>query len=238
MQEKNRDYCLPLQGLFSELKKSPDGALFNPWFHHDRQNDSSRTAPDIRHNHLKIYLQQRLYSARILFIAEAVGYQGGHFSGIAMTSERILLGYHESAQGIAPGQVVHDFSFQRTSKPELKKKGMTEPTATIIWKALNTLSIDPYSTVFWNALPWHPYDPEKGYLSNRTPTAGELKAGLPVLKKFLQIFDDTLIIAVGRKCEKCLQTLNLAHYPVRHPANGGARKFRRQVRQLFNDNPI
>jgi hypothetical protein len=227
------DCHLKLKGLFQELQNMPKGALFNPWFQQDHQHDHSRKAPAIRRKHLNTYLQQRIGSAKVLFIAEAVGYQGGHFSGIAMTSERIILGYHESVHGITHHQVARDFSFQRTSKPEIKKNGMTEPTATIIWKALNTLGIDPYSTVFWNALPWHPYDPEKGFLSNRTPTAKELEAGLPALNEFLNIFEDASLISVGRKCEQCLQKLDLPHYPVRHPANGGATKFRRQVKELF-----
>jgi uracil-DNA glycosylase len=230
------DFHNKLKNLFQELQNMPEGALFNPWFQCDEQHDCSQKAPAIRRKHLHTYLQQRIGSARVLFIAEAVGYQGGHFSGIAMTSERIILGHHKPVHGITPKQVARDFSFRRTSKPEIKANGMTEPTATIIWKALNTLDIDPYSTVFWNALPWHPYDPEKGFLSNRTPTANELEAGLPALNEFLNIFEDTFIIAVGRKCEQCLQELGLPHYPVRHPANGGATKFRRQVKELFSEN--
>lgn len=229
------DHDFKLEEFIEELQKAPEGTIFNPWFQQDPKNDCTRKAPEIRRNHLKTYLKQRKKSAKVLFIAEAVGYQGCHFSGIPMTSERILLGYHESVHGISPDQVVRNFTPKRTSKPEIKKKGMTEPTATIIWKALNTLNIDPYSTVFWNALPWHPYDPKKGFLSNRTPRTGELEAGLPVLKKFLRLFDDNLVIAVGRKCEKCLQKLDLPFYHVRHPANGGARKFRRQLSQIFSD---
>lgn len=110
---------------------------------------------------------------------------------------------------------------------------MTEPTATIIWKALNTLNIDPYSTVFWNALPWHPYEPQEGLLSNRTPSSTELDAGLPLLTQFLELFDSKSVIAVGRKCERSLKELDIPHYAVRHPANGGATKFRRQLRELI-----
>lgn len=224
---------LKIQEFLNKLEKTPAGDLFNPWFQSDEQHDCTSKAPEIRRNQLRAYLRQRLGGPRYLFIAEAVGYQGCHFSGIPMTSERILLGYHESVHDISPDQVVRDFTPQRTSKPGLKKKGMTEPTATIIWKALNTLDIDPYSTVFWNALAWHPYDPDEGFLSNRTPRSNELEAGLPVLKEFLHLFDGSVIIAVGRKCEKCLNMLDLPYYPVRHPANGGARKFRRQLSQIF-----
>src|SRR5699024_7487394 len=144
--------------------------------------------PSIRRQQLRAYMKQRLNKARFLFIAEAVGYQGGHFSGIAMTSERILLGHHQSIHGIRANQVFRDLEPQRTSKPTIKAKSMTEPTATIMWKALNTVGLNPYQTFLWNALPWHPYDPQKGMLSNRTPTDKELEQGYPTLHLLLEMF--------------------------------------------------
>lgn len=195
-------------------------------------------APEIRRKQLELYLSQRRQRAKYLFIAEALGYQGGHFTGIAMTSERILLGYQQEKYGVKAEHVFKDNRPLRTSRPDINEKGMSEPTATIMWGALMDLNINPYDVVLWNAVPWHPYNPKKGMLSNRTPLAGEMKAGLKHLKSFIKLFDDVKVISVGRKCEQSLAELGIAHTCVRHPANGGAPKFRRQLQQLVSGQPV
>lgn len=224
-----------LKLLFNELKKTPEGAFFNPWYQQDKQHDRTEDAPEIRRLQLKAYLTERLNSAKYLCIAEALGYQGGHFTGIAMTSERILLGHHKSVHGISADGTFKSIEPQRTSKPAINKKGMTEPTATIMWKALYKLGINPYEVVLWNALAWHPYNSADGMLSNRTPSDSELEAGFDSLKAFLNAFPDRKIIAVGRKCEQVLDEFGTEYIPVRHPANGGAPKFRRQLKRISND---
>lgn len=222
--------------LFELLKDTPDGSFFNPWYQTDPEHGQSKQGPEIRKKQLKTYLEERIESAKYLFIAEALGYQGGHFTGIAMTSERILLGHHEPVHGIPADGAFTTIEPQRTSKPEVNPKGMSEPTATIMWKAIYQMGIDPYETVLWNALPWHPYDPEDGLLSNRTPTDHELEQGYPSLRVFLDLFPDGQLIAVGRKCEQSLDAFGITSYiPVRHPANGGAPKFRRQMKQLIKN---
>jgi len=213
------------------LKRTPRG-LFNPWYHQDKKNDLVPNAPDIRRKQLETYLAERQQSAKYLFIAEALGYQGGHFTGIAMTSERILLGFQEEKYGVKPEHVFKTEQPNRTSRPDLIEKGMSEPTATIMWGALKDLGIDPYEVVLWNAVPWHPYNPDKGMLSNRTPLAGEMEAGLKHLKKFISLFNNPNIVAVGRKCEQSLSELGIEYIGVRHPANGGAPKFRRQLADM------
>src|SRR6516225_12043203 len=74
------------------LRQSPPGAVFNPWWQIDEENDISPHSPAIRRKHLALYFSERLGIARVAIVGEALGYRGGHFSGIPMTSERMLLG--------------------------------------------------------------------------------------------------------------------------------------------------
>ena len=226
-----------IRTLIRQLEETPNGPFFNPWFHHDNDHDRSETAPDIRRRQLETYLEDRLKSAKYLCVAEALGYQGGHFTGIAMTSERILLGHQRQPHGIPPDEVFRELSPKRTSRTEIIEKGFSEPTATIMWKALYKLGLNPFEVVLWNALAWHPYNPDDGLLSNRTPTDEELEAGIPALETFFELFPSARVIAVGRKSEYCLDKLDINYIPVRHPANGGAPKFRRQMKEIMERDP-
>ncbi len=90
--------------------------------------------------------------------------------------------------------------------------------------------------VLWNAFPWHPpFQAKKGLLSNRTPTDDELAAGHIILRKMLELGGKfKQVVAVGEKSSS--QLLQLGGIPaikVRHPANGGAGKFRSQMLDLL-----
>src|SRR5260370_21090370 len=73
------------------LKASPFGAVFNPWWQIDEENDIGPHSPAIRRKHLTVYFRERLGKARLAIIGEALGYRGGHFSAIPITSERLPL---------------------------------------------------------------------------------------------------------------------------------------------------
>lgn len=215
------------------LQDSPTAtAVFNPWYHIDAIHDVNDAAPQIRREHLAYYLSERIGRAEYCLLGEAIGYQGGHFSGMAMTSERILLG-HQSSRGIMPDHVFSQMP-RRTSKEPIRPLGFSEPTATIVWGCFAKNNINPFRIVIWNTFAWHPYHTSKGMLSNRTPTDAELEYGLPVLKEFLSLFPQSTRIAVGAKAKICLDTLGYSSYPVRHPANGGATKFQDQFLNIIN----
>lgn len=228
-----------IQTFIKSLKQPPPtDNIFNPWYDRDLENDQKASAPNIRRNHLQWYFEQREHRARYLMIAEAVGYQGGHFSGVAMTSERILLG-HLAAKKVHPHHVFENHTPQRTSRKALKAQGFVEPTATIVWGSLLNAQVDPYSFVLWNAVPWHPYQGghPKGMLSNRTPTRKELDYSRPFLDAFLKLFPNCHILAIGQKCATILGEMEIACHVVRHPANGGATKFREQTLEFLKQHP-
>ncbi len=169
------------------LKKSPSGAVFNPWWQVDKQNDIGPNAPRVRRKQLRGYLRKRLGKTQLVVIGEALGYRGGHFTGIPMTSERLLLGRSKRFH-IKPRDFFSAVKPRRTSKPEKCPDGFSEPTATIVWSTLLRLGLKPGQFVLWNAFPWHSFDSRRGMLSNRMPNKSERAAGLPVLKPFLELF--------------------------------------------------
>jgi hypothetical protein len=223
----------PVDNFRRLLKRSPSGAVFNPWWEVDEQNDIGRHAPAIRRRQLRAYLRKRLGKAKLALIGEALGYRGGHFSGIPMTSERILLG-EKKDKGIELEQIFSRIKPRRTSKPGKCRDGFSEPTATIVWVALLRLGLRPDQFVLWNAFPWHSFDPHCGMLSNRTPNESERAAGLPVLKAFLKLFPCRQVVALGKIAAAQLEELGVDAQYVRHPASGGARLFRQQIAKIVH----
>jgi uracil-DNA glycosylase len=212
------------------LRKSPRGAVFNPWWQIDADNDIGVNAARIRREQLGAYLAMRIGEARVALIGEAPSYRGGHFTGIAMTSERLLL--EGGARGTVAQDVLAKLAPRRTSKPQRNPRGFSEPTATIVWNILRELHVPAQRFVLWNAFPWHPFDPRDGMLSNRRPTSAELAAGLPVLGAFLKLLPCETIVAVGRLAAKQLAKQGVDAKCVRHPASGGAPEFRRQIASI------
>ena len=207
--------------------------MFNPWWEVDEQNDIGPGAPAIRQNQLRAYLEKRLRKAQLALIGEAVGYRGGHFTGIPMTSERLLLGRSNKIP-MKSNDFFSEINPRRTSKPEKCPDGFSEPTATIVWGALLRLGLKPEQFVLWNAFPWHSFDSRRGMLSNRMPNKSERAAGLPVLKAFLDLFPCDEIVALGNVAASQLEQLNTEPYRVRHPASGGAKLFRQQIATIAN----
>lgn len=202
-------------------------AVFNPWTDVDPIHDIGERSPQIRAEQLTQYLSERIGRARWVLCAEALSYQGGHFSGIAMTSERILLG-HQSKRGVLADDVIKSGG-QRTSivTKVTPKLGATERTATIVWGALKSGGIDTREVALWNAFAPHPMKGDGEWLSNRTPSRQELKLGRPLLEKFLTLFPGAKTIAIGQVSGDILRDMGVAvTAQVRHPANGGATEFR------------
>lgn len=226
---------MDIDTFIAELQAYRGELVFNPWRDYDPTCDISPEAPALRRANLRRYLELRA-RARYLFIAEALGYQGGHFSGIAITSERILLGEHPQ---IAPESVLGAWHYERTSNPESallnatqRRKGFNEPTDTVVWSALSQQGVSPFAAVLWNIFPFHPYKEGK-LLSNRTPAPAELDEGICYARMLLSLLPELRIIAIGQKAQDTLSRYGVPCEAVRHPSMGGAVVFRAQVAELF-----
>lgn len=202
--------------------------VFNPWSDFDPDYDVAY-ARSIRKAQLERYLARRLASARILLIAEACGYQGGRFTGIAMTCERMMLSLHPTINAKmiigAPGRRTSRSTSPFIPKDIQRKKGFNEPTDTVVWNAVLDAGLEPNEFILWNIFPFHPHK-EGNMLSNRTPTDTELSAGLSYTQELLDITGPLPLFAIGRKSETTLQGAGFDAIGLRHPANGGANVFR------------
>ena len=156
---------------------------------------------------------------------------------MAMTSERILLGFHPTVKSnVVLGE---EFTYQRTSNPHStllnkrqKEQGFNEPTATVMWGELAKQKLVPFQTILWNIFPFHPYK-ESGILTNRTPTKEELDVGIVYAKQLLELVPEMQVIAIGRKSAETLTRYGVACSAVPHPSMGGATRFRQAVAALF-----
>lgn len=190
--------------------------MHNPW----RDSCSTELRPGgqlLRKQRLKRHLMAP--NARLLIIGEAPGYQGCRYSGLAFTSERLLMeGSIPRMEGL-DGERITD-----------RNKPWSEPSATIVWGALhdNELAED---AVMFNAIPWHP-EGRRGIHSNRTPTPAERAEGVQYLAMLLDIFPGIQVAALGNTASATLTELGIDHVKLRHPANGGATLFRNGLAAL------
>lgn len=226
---------MDIDTFIDKLQSYSGELVFNPWRDYDAACDVGPQAPAIRAANLRRYLDLRR-KARYLFIAEALGYQGGHFSGVAITSERILLGQHAD---IAPASVLGAWHYERTSNPasdllnnSQKLKGFNEPTDTVVWNALNRHGLAAFDVILWNIFPFHPYKAGK-LLSNRTPTNAELDVGVEYAQMLLALVPGMQIVAIGQKAATTLARYGIECVSVPHPSMGGANRFKEAAARLF-----
>lgn len=193
--------------LVATLPQGVQG-LFNPWKDHCAE-DTAVNSPDAKLERLAAHLDCK---PRFIIVGEAPGYQGCRHSGVAFTSERLLI------EGSIPRV--------RRAAERLTHRALpfSEPSATIVWKTLYRLGLAE-EVVLWNALQMHPHKPGE-IRTNRTPSTSELALGEPGMKLLVDAFPHAKVVAVGKKAEGLLQTMDIATAgQVRHPANGGATAF-------------
>lgn len=142
---------------FIKSLASYEGALtFNPWKDTDLRYEVEN-APSIRKEQLHDYLSRRVGKAKLFLIAEACGYQGGHFTGIAMTCERMILNEHPAVNSLMilgkEGKRTSRKDSPMIAKPTQKEKGFNEPTDSVVWKACLDAGLSADEFILWNIYP-------------------------------------------------------------------------------------
>jgi len=212
----------PINELISDLaalEAPPDTVNMYAWCAADELQTQGNV---IRRNNLALALSLALERGPdLLLVGEAPGYNGARRTGVPFTSEQILL------SGIEP---LHQFGVERgfalaTTDGRISR----EPTATIVYRELAALKL---FAVGWNAFPLHPHQPGQPQ-SNRTPRQHERALGLPFLQRVCSLFAACPVVAMGRIADQALYRLGIPHAVVRHPAQGGARRFAEGLRQLL-----
>lgn len=226
---------ITIDNFINNLQKYHAENVFNPWSEFDSSCDIGEKGVEIRVANLKRYLELR-QNAHYLFIAEGLGYQGGHFSGIAITSERILLGEHPD---VDPKSVLGEWQYLRTSDPASemlnrtqKLKGFNEPTDTVVWNALNHHGLAAFDVILWNIFPFHPHQPGQ-LLTNRAPSKEELDIGIEYARELMALVPGMQVLAIGQKAANTLERYGVECMTAPHPSMGGANKFKAKVAELF-----
>lgn len=212
---------MSLEAFIDTLTGYNKVGVFNPWRDTDPLDLGSHQTSTVwpwmgwsgRRARLRNHLDR---DADFMSIGEAPGYQGCHFTGVPFTSEVLVM------QNQIPG--IRTAGERLTSR----ERPFAEPSASIVWGSLYDLGIAE-RTVLWNAFPWHPHE-EGDLMTNRTPTEEELSpdsAAFMLFGAMIDMFPYTRIVAVGRKAEQLLRVAKITpDCCLRHPANGGATKFR------------
>lgn len=201
---------------------SPSGCLFNQYRDRNAKVDLINAA-EIRRSNLFNYLGSFKGQPSVALIGEAPGPWGCRFSGIPFTGERQLI-----ANALP-------FTGQQSSKDKsLIKLKKTAPyvsnSATLFWSTM--LQHHPNFLV-WNCIPYHPYK-DGNILSVRTPATREVLHFADILSDILSLLKPEKIVAVGKKAEFSMKHLGILCSYVRHPSQGGAVKFGKGIKKIFN----
>ncbi|MCA9912237.1 MAG: uracil-DNA glycosylase [Anaerolineae bacterium] len=199
-------------GLVAELQALPSSDdVTNPY---GLEDESRQRAENLRRYLLAMYEQSQQQTVPLLLM-EAPGYRGCRLTGLPVTSRVIVRDGVPELRFFGAGSGYHlpeDAGFEDIQG---------EQSATIVWRTLAELGVLP---LIWNSFPLHPHKAGQPR-SNRRPRKAELAQGRDFLRRILEIYQPSPIVAVGRVAESMLQDLKQAHYPVRHPAQGGKNDF-------------
>lgn len=152
-----------------------------------------------------------------ILVAEAPGYRGATVTGVPFMSVREL----SASPGLITGAADGD-GFAAPPDPA----ATWELSASVVWKALADWSRPV--PMAWPIYPNHPFQ-AGDRATNRAPRAGEVSAGTPIVLELIEALGIRSVLAVGRKAQGALASVGLDAVAIRHPAQGGAGIFARQL---------
>lgn len=175
----------------------------------------------LRRRNLRRYLETlRAAGSRLLLVGEAPGWRGATITGVPFVSVRELT----ARPGVLTGAPDGD-GFEVPADPAAP----WEASSRVVWKTLAGWT-GPLP-VSWPVYPHHPFVAGDRH-TNRTPRPQEVRDGTPLVLELLEVFPEARVVAVGRKAQGALAASGIEAVAVRHPAQGGATLFERQVREL------
>ena len=207
----------PVWDIVSEeiFSLSSTPGLFNPY--NDQTEAFDRPgAINTRRENFRAYLSCYEHMPRIFLLAEAPGPWGCRFSGVPLVSEALLED---------PAFPIHGAATSLADKPH------GEYTANIYWRVLG-----PYFPQFftWNSVPFHPYKEGKP-MSIRNPGNKEVLVYTETLRKILDVIQPEKVLAIGRKAEYAYRKIDINCTYIRHPSQGGAKKFETGINEVIRE---
>ena len=150
-----------------------------------------------------------------LFIGEAPGYRGATLSGVPLCSLHVLTHDWNDPWCI--------FGPSMGYKQPAHASFFREATSSIVWSVLADVFFDCPAPLTWNAIPFQPFS--GSVYSNASLRRSEIELGRKWLCEFLELFPDSIPVAVGARANDALAELGIDHHHVRHPSRGGKREF-------------
>ena len=175
-------------------------------------------AAEIRRENLRKYVESQNWQSTHLIVGEAPGPWGCRFSGVPFTSEAQLL----------KGEL--SFCGKQSSK---NNEPYSAKGAEVFWKVMLPYHRKGVEFFVWDCVPFHPHYEGKPLAPIRAPTSSELHECSDILLDIIRITKPQNVVAVGRKAERALATVNIKSEYVRHPSRGGARAFKKGMISVF-----
>jgi hypothetical protein len=194
--------------------------VFNPYSDSCPEHDVVDAARIRRHNLERVLTAAILGGVDSMWVARDLGYRGGRRTGLALTDD-IHLSWHAALLATPP-------LVRATKGP-----AVAERTATIVWRALRSISRPIF---LWNVFPLHPHGPLDP-MSNRCHSRVERTTCRPLLLWLLEALKPKRVVAIGGDAQAALADFGVRTVSVRHPSYGGQREFLAGIAEHYGVSP-